>query len=117
MGFLSKIGEVFIMLDNADITKILIKVSEYGPIRTLELQRKSGITKDAVFYEILRRLEEAKLIQKKSFANKSVEYSITGLYNVCKIDKWLDGTYRGQFEADFFKNLVLRLKMEYDRSN
>ena len=109
MGFLSSIGQTFIMLDNPDFMRILIKVSEYGPIRTLELQRKSGITKDAVFYEILRRLEEAKLIQKKSFANKAVEYSITGLYNVCKVDKWLDGTYRGQFEADFFKNLVLRL--------
>ena len=114
MGFLSNIGKVFILIDDPEIKKVLIAVSENGPIRTLELQRKSGVTKDATFYEILRRLEDAGLIQKKIFANKAVEYSITGLYNVCKIDKWLDGTYRGQFESDFFKNLVLRLKLQYE---
>lgn len=113
MGFLSRIGNVFHMLDDKSVIQILIKVSEEGPIRTLDLQRKSGVTKDAVFYSILKDLEDAGLIQKKSMDYK-VEYSITGLYSVCKIDKWLDGTYRGQFEADFFKNLVLRLKMQYE---
>ena len=114
MGFLRKISKTFQLIDDPDVIKVLIKVSENGPIRTLDLQRKSGITKDTTFYTILKDLEDAGLIQKKTYENKSVEYSITGLYNVCRIDKWLDGTYRGQFESDFFKNLVLRLKMEYE---
>lgn len=114
MAFLHKIGQAFILLDDPDVQKVLTEVST-GPIRTLDLQRKSGVTKDATFYELLRRLEDMKLIQKKVYLNKAVEYSITGLYNVCKIDKWLDGTYRGQFEVDFFKNLVMRLKLEYEK--
>ena len=115
MGFLRRIGQTLALLDDRDVIQILMKISENGPIRTLDLQRRSGVLKDATFYAILKDLEDAGLIQKKVNGNKSVEYSITGLYNVCRIDKWIDGTYRGQFEADFFKNLVLRLKLEYER--
>ena len=50
MGFLRKISKTFQLIDDPDVIKVLIKVSENGPIRTLDLQRKSGITKDTKYY-------------------------------------------------------------------
>lgn len=116
LGYLSKIGKTFELLDDPDVIMILIQISGSKTIRTLELQRKSGISKDATFYELLRRLEDAGLIKKKTNENRSVEYSVTGLYNVMRIDKWIDGTFAGQFEGDFFKNLIMRLKLEYEQN-